>query len=96
MNNLSDPEDVVVPLPDTQYLTSFCVNIKVLSSGYKLTGLSGYEVLITLTVTIWLQRQMVFPNVIILSFNNIDYYYLATNVVSKCAHMYILSTIDNN
>ena len=30
--------------------------------GYKLTVLSGYEVLITLTVTIWLQRQMVFPN----------------------------------
>ena len=41
LNNLSDPEDVVVPLPDTQCLTSFCVNIKVLSSGYKLTVLSG-------------------------------------------------------
>ena len=74
-----------------QHLTSFCVNIKVLSSGYKLTVLSGYEVLITLTDTIWLQRQMVFPNVIILSSDNIDYYYLAT----KCDHMYILSTIDN-
>ena len=35
-------------LPDTQCLTSFCVNIKILSSGYKLTVLSGYEVLITL------------------------------------------------
>ena len=57
--------------------------------------LSDYEVLITLTVTIWLQRQMVFRNVIILSSNNIDYYYLATNGVSKCDHMYILSTIDN-
>ena len=41
LNNLSDPDDVVVPLPDTQCLTSFCVNIKVLSSGYKLTVLSG-------------------------------------------------------
>ena len=95
MNNLSDPEDVVVPLPDTQCLTSFCVNIKVLSSGYKLPVLSGYEVLITLTVTIWLQSQIVFRNVIILSSNNIDYYYLAMNGVSKCDHMYILSTIDN-
>ena len=46
LNNLSDPEDVVVPLPDTQCLTSLCVNIKVLLSGYKLT-VSGYEVLIT-------------------------------------------------
>ena len=52
-----------------------------------------HEVLITLTVAIWLQRQMVFPNVIILSSNNIDYYYLATSGVSKCDHMYILSTI---
>ena len=59
-------------LSQIQCLTSFCVNIKVLSSGYKLTVLSGYEVLITLTVIIWLQRQMVFPNVIILSSNNID------------------------
>ena len=38
-----------MPLPDTQCLTSLCVNIKVLLSGYKLTVLSGYEVLITLT-----------------------------------------------
>ena len=74
---------------------SVWIYIKVLSSGYKLTVLSGYEVLITLTVTIWLQRQMVFRNVIILSSDNIDYYYLATNGVSKCDHMYILSTIDN-
>ena len=77
----------MLPLPDTQCLTSFSVNIKVLSSGYKRTVLSGYEVLITLTVTIWLQRQMVFPNVIILSSNNIDYYYLAMNGVSKCDHV---------
>ena len=59
---------------------SVWIYIKVLSSGYKLNVLSGYEVLITLTVTIWLQRQMVFRNVIILSSNDIDYYYFATNV----------------
>ena len=69
-------------------VTHCYMNIKVLSSGYKLTVLSGYEVLITLTVTIWLQLQMVFPNVIILSSNTIDYYYLATSSVLKCDHLY--------